>query len=155
MPAHSDSPLHFVNRQSIISMQGAFKNLVECFRPDIIIATETWLDASAADSELELHNYLIFKKDRPRGKHGGVVIAIVESISCSKTAFKNPENSDILWVRVKGHLGRWVLPIKHMQTIYHPGSRQITGKPNPEENTPDGYHSSWRLPNFPGITWPR
>ena len=41
------------------------------FRPDIIIATETWLNDTIKDSELESPGYTIYRRDRVIGTHGG------------------------------------------------------------------------------------
>lgn len=90
-----------VNCQSYISKQGAFKNLVECSKPDIIVATVTWLDSSVANTELELHNFTIFRTDRPKGKHGEEMIAVIESIQSTVISFKNTEISDIMWAQIK------------------------------------------------------
>ena len=53
-----DKPLRLinVNCQSLSSKIGAWKNMIECSEPDIIIATETWLKPEIYTAELELED---------------------------------------------------------------------------------------------------
>ena len=53
---------------------GDIFNLLDSNRPDILIGTETWLDASILDSEFLPPAYKVFCRDRNR--EGGVLIAL-------------------------------------------------------------------------------
>ena len=47
---------------------------------DVIMVTETWLTIAIPDEALHFHGFIIFRKDRPTRRGGGVVIYIRESI---------------------------------------------------------------------------
>ena len=65
-----------INCQSISNKKGPWTHLIDGCWPDIIIATETWLNDTIKDSELESPGYTIYRKDRVKGTNGGVLIAI-------------------------------------------------------------------------------
>ena len=92
-----------VNCQSISNKKGAWGHLLHTTRPDIIIATETWLDKNIANSELESDGYQIYRRDRSTGSHGGVLIAVNQAISSMEV--KVQSEAEILWVKVhcQGH----------------------------------------------------
>ena len=50
-----------VNYQSLASKKGAWRNLLEITKPDIIIATETWLNSSISDAELKCDDFIIYR----------------------------------------------------------------------------------------------
>ena len=66
-----------VNFWSILSKKADLLYLIETAHPDIIVATETWLDGSITNNEVipENLNYKIYRKDRNDG-YGGVLLAI-------------------------------------------------------------------------------
>ena len=92
-----------VNCQSISSKKGAWGHLLHTTRPDIIIATETWLDKSVASSELESEGYQIYRRDRTTGSHGGVLIAVNLAISSMDVNIQT--DAEISWVKIhcRGH----------------------------------------------------
>lgn len=87
-----------VNCQSIAGKKGAWINLLHTTKPDIIIATETWLDQSVGNAELESDGYTIYRRDRKTGTHGGVLIAVNSAIT--STEVNNKSNAEILWVKI-------------------------------------------------------
>ena len=87
-----------VNCQSLSSKGGAWKNLLDSCKPDIVIATETWLNIGIGDAELEMENYQIYRRDRETGHGGGVLIAVCKSLDSTRVPAKT--NAEILWVRV-------------------------------------------------------
>lgn len=102
-PTHSTGrPLRLinVNCQSIGSKKGAWINLIQSTKPDIIIATETWLDSSVSSSELECDGYNVYRKDRQTGVRGGVLIAINSIITSSEVKTKSTSSSEILWTKI-------------------------------------------------------
>ena len=88
-----------VNCQSLSGKKGAWAHLIQTTQPDIIIATETWLDGSVSNSELESDMYTIYRKDRSSGIRGGVLIALNSTINSNEVNIKS--NSEILWVKIQ------------------------------------------------------
>ena len=104
-PAKRGRPLRIinVNCQSIVGKKGPWINMVNTTKPDVIIATETWLDDSISSAELESDAYTIYRRDRKTGRHGGVMIAVNSSITSTEVTIKS--ESEILWVKIQcvGH----------------------------------------------------
>jgi exonuclease III len=94
-----------VNCQSLIAKKAAWIDLLESSQPDVIIATETWLDSEVTDAELECSDFTIYRKDRAKGKHGGTMIAINNNINSSPVNISPTPSSDLLFVKIhcKGH----------------------------------------------------
>ena len=87
-----------VNCQSLIGKKGAWTNLIHTTKPDIIIASETWLNELIGNNELESDHYQIFRRDRQTGMGGGVLIAINSTIdSCE---IKTKTDSEIVWAKI-------------------------------------------------------
>ena len=72
------------NRQSIPSKIGAWKHLLNTHEPDVVVATETWLNPSIFDAELEADDYTIYRRDRQKTIGGGVLIAVHKSINSTE-----------------------------------------------------------------------
>ena len=68
-----------INFQSIRSKRDSFWAMLEYCDPDIILASETWLNPTIAEREVLPANYkFVARKDRPNGSHGGVAIITLE-----------------------------------------------------------------------------
>ena len=95
-----DKPLRLinVNCQSLSSKIGAWKNMIECSEPDIIIATETWLKPEIYTAELELGDYSVYRRDRPAQSGGGVLVAVHNTISSTETDEKS-QGAEYIWVK--------------------------------------------------------
>ena len=72
------SPLRIlnINCQSIKKKQDLMENLIDSTNPDIVIATETWLDPTITNNQVFPPNYTVWRKDRENAKGGGVLIAV-------------------------------------------------------------------------------
>ncbi|CAC5384628.1 unnamed protein product [Mytilus coruscus] len=57
-----------VNCQSIRNKQHQVENIINSTKPDVIIATETWLDQSITNSQIFPQEYNIYRKDRKGNK---------------------------------------------------------------------------------------
>ena len=42
----------------------------------VFSVNETWLDSSIADNEIAIPGFNIFRRDRPKGSHGGVALYV-------------------------------------------------------------------------------
>ena len=69
-----------INFQSLFSKREEFWSLIEATKPDIIMGCETWLKPGIAYGEIFPPGYNLYRKDR-RGGHGGVLVAITDSLS--------------------------------------------------------------------------
>ena len=81
MNPHLENTSH---HQQITSEKGAWIYLLHLTGPDVVIATETWLDGTIRNSELESDSYTIYMRDRKTGINGGVMIAINSSITSTE-----------------------------------------------------------------------
>ena len=87
-----------VNCQSISGKKGAWAHLLEGARPDIVIATETWLDNTITNNELEMPHHTVYRRDRTSGPGGGVMIAVASNIRSS--VIRTTTTAEILWVKL-------------------------------------------------------
>jgi hypothetical protein len=148
-----------VNCQSVIPKKGEFQNLVDSTNPDIVVATETWLeDGVHLDGEIGEVNkfssqYKIYRRDRKDG-YGGVFVAVSRNI-ISARADELETDAEIVWVRIN---------IKGSKTLY------VSGFYRPQESDDKG-HKEFKTSvariaaypnaniwiagdlNFPGIDW--
>jgi hypothetical protein len=148
-----------VNCQSITPKRGEFQNMVDSTKPDIIVATETWLEQGKhQDGEIGQVNkfcteYKIYRRDRKDG-YGGVFVAVSNNI-ISERADELETEAEMVWVK---------LSIKGTKTLY------ISGFYRPHENDEralselkvsleriSAYPKAhiWLVGdlNFPGIDW--
>ena len=59
--------------------------MLEYCDPDIVIATETWLNPTIAEREVLPANYkFVARKDRPNSSHGGVAIIAKHDLDASE-----------------------------------------------------------------------
>ena len=63
-----------VNARSLLAHLDNFTTKLETVEPDIVVVTETYLDQTVLDSELQMAEYNIFRRDRNR-EGGGVLVA--------------------------------------------------------------------------------
>ncbi|XP_019615685.1 PREDICTED: uncharacterized protein LOC109463354, partial [Branchiostoma belcheri] len=75
-------------------------NMIDSVRPDIIIATETWLDATVYDSEILPDTYRAYRRDRNKNG-GGVIVAVRTTLKSSDVPELQVDNCEVIWVRVK------------------------------------------------------
>ena len=88
-----------INFQSSSGKKPEILNLLESTKPDIVVATETWLDSTITDSEIFPSSYKVFRKDRHR-HGGGVLIAVQSSLDCSEVT-ELQEDCELIWARLK------------------------------------------------------
>ena len=88
-----------VNCQSIPSKVGAWRLLISKHEPDVVVATETWLNSNIYDAELESDDFVIYRRDRERSTGGGVLIAVHNSINSTEIKTEN-ENAETIWAKL-------------------------------------------------------
>ena len=67
-----------------------------CTKPDVIIATETWLGKTTNNNELEMTHYTIYRRNIHTGHAGGVLIAVTKNIRPS--VIPNETTSEQIWI---------------------------------------------------------
>ena len=101
--AFSGRPLRIinVNCQSLVNKRETFYNLLDSSRPDIVIATETWLKSEVGDSEFFSDNYNVYRRDRiTTTTGGGIIIAINSEYISSVEEIVDTDNTELLWVKI-------------------------------------------------------
>jgi hypothetical protein len=88
-----------VNFQSIQNKQHLLQNLLDSTKPDIIPASETWLDHTINDVELFQGNYNLFRNDRNL-TGGGVLIAVHKDYLCEEVPDLSTD-CDIVWAKMQ------------------------------------------------------
>ncbi|MCG8079022.1 MAG: endonuclease/exonuclease/phosphatase family protein, partial [Candidatus Thiodiazotropha taylori] len=88
-----------INCQSIKKKQDRIENILDSVRPDIVIATETWLDPSITNNQFFPSNYKVFRRDRASGSGGGVLVA-VRNEYLSEEVPELQTDCEIIWVRI-------------------------------------------------------
>ena len=89
-----------INCQSINNKQHQIENVIDSLKPDIIIATETWLDLSIGNSQFFPTNYDIYRRDRTDRVGGGVLIAIHNKFLSSEIPELDTD-AEIVWARIQ------------------------------------------------------
>jgi exonuclease III len=90
-----------VNCQSIKNKQHQTQNLVDSTKPDVIIATETWLDPTITNSQIFPPNYNIYRKDRKGTKTGGGVLIAINDKYLSSEIPELDTDCEIIWCKIQ------------------------------------------------------
>lgn len=86
------------NLQGILSKNENLVNLIDSTDPDIVIASETWLNSSVKNSEIfQPDIYEVSRKDRPDG-YGGVLIAAKKNLNSQEISVKLA--GEQVWVKI-------------------------------------------------------
>ena len=75
------------------------ENLIDSTNPDIVIATETWLDPTITNNQVFPPNYIVWRKDRGYSKGGGVLIA-VKNTYLSSDVPELQTTCEIIWIKI-------------------------------------------------------
>ena len=89
-----------MNCQSIKKKQERVENIIDSTKPDVILATETWLDPTITDNQVFPDNYTLWRNGRKCGKGGGVLIAIKDTY----LSMEVPElqtDCEIIWAKIQ------------------------------------------------------
>ena len=69
---------------------------------DIICVTETWLDDSINDGEIEIPGYCVHRRDRLGRRGGGVCIYATNDIPVNPRSDLESNNVEAVWIEVQG-----------------------------------------------------
>ncbi|XP_050792311.1 uncharacterized protein LOC127042868 [Gopherus flavomarginatus] len=73
--------------------------LVQEVKLDIIGITETWWN-STHDWSTGIEGYVLFRKDRKKGKGGGVALYINDEINCSEIRSDGMDKTESVWAKI-------------------------------------------------------
>ena len=97
-----------LNVDSILARDGVklieLRELVKEIEPEVITVTETWLNDSNCNEEVEIEGYQIIRRDRIGKRGGGVMIYIKQCYKVRELNLENPnlENSlETIWVEIQ------------------------------------------------------
>ncbi|XP_072043026.1 uncharacterized protein [Amphiura filiformis] len=96
-----------INCQSIRNKSADLEVLIDTIKPDIIQATETWLNPDIKNTELPLDTYNVFRKDRSSSSHGGVLFASKKDLVVTEIALKT--RKETLWTQLEIKGGKKVI----------------------------------------------
>jgi hypothetical protein len=92
--------MHFlhINARSILPKMDEVRHLAQESKAVTIGITETWLDESVPDSELDIDNYTVIRKDRNRNS-GGVCMYIRKDVAFNKRP-ELSKDTESVWVDI-------------------------------------------------------
>ena len=93
--------LHFLhaNTRSLLPKLSEVQLLLSRTRASILAATETWLDSSISDGELDVPGFKILRRDRDRNG-GGVALFIRSDIAFNPRPDLSADNLEALWIEI-------------------------------------------------------
>ena len=94
------SPLCILNINCQYIKQDRIENPIDSTKPDVVIATETWLDPIITNNQVFPPNYTVRRKDRENSKGGGVLIA-VKNTYLSADVPEVQTDCEITWIKIK------------------------------------------------------
>ena len=87
-----DNIQNFTNKQDILETE------LSCF--DVICLTETWLDRSTENVDIELNGYIAYRRDRVGDSHGGVFVYVSKNfVSKQKDTLELPD-IECVWIEL-------------------------------------------------------
>ena len=113
--------LHFIglNIRSILPKLSELKFLVAKINPATISISETWIDDSVVDSEIDLPGYCIIRRDRNR-HGGGVCLYIRADLSFNVRSDLNVQTLEAIWIDILLPKTKPIL----VASIYRPPNQQ-------------------------------
>ena len=75
-----DSNKHMESQVS--KLDEIYSNLIIHHKFDVVALTETWLNMSHCDRDVNVDNYTHFRKDRTTGRGGGILVYVLSDIPC-------------------------------------------------------------------------
>ena len=93
--------LHFIhlNVRSLLPKLSELKVIANSTRAAVIGITESWLDSSVQDSEVEIPGYVIVRNDRRRDG-GGVCLYIRNDLAFNPRSDVNKSDTESLWIEI-------------------------------------------------------
>ena len=93
---------------------------ISSFNPDIAFFTETWLNQSVPDDQININGYQLYRRDRVDRSHGGVCFYVKASIQCMIIPDLQSDEHEALWAVLRpSRLPRGYSNII-VGVVYHP-----------------------------------
>ncbi len=105
-----------LNFQSISNKTAELEMVIDQYDPDIIQGTETWLNESISTSEIFPDGYIVYRLDRNKDGHGGVLLAHKPDIIVTERRDLSTGDSEIMWHQLELQKRRSVI----IGTVYKP-----------------------------------
>ena len=99
----NDIPLKLLvlNCQSIVNKKSPFELMCETIGADIVISTESWLNKNHLNTEFFPDHYSVYRKDRSKGKGGGVFILVHKRLqSMEPPEITTDSDCEMLWTQI-------------------------------------------------------
>lgn len=93
-----------LNLRSVFTGFAEFTNIIQNNDFDVVGVTETWLTNKTSSDVVSVPGYNFYRKDRGRGRGGGVGFYIKKSLKCENLSFDNlilPDGYEHYWMRIK------------------------------------------------------
>lgn len=85
-----------LNIRSLLPKFTEFKDLIQKYKYELILVTETWLNNNIIDDVISLEDYKLFRKDR-NGRGGGVAVYIKNIYNCLDIHLEF-DHTEQLWI---------------------------------------------------------
>ena len=72
-----------INIRSLVSKSDQIEHLLNNSNLDFLGVSETWLSKSSPEAAVNVSRYNVFRKDRDKGRGGGVLICVKDTIKCN------------------------------------------------------------------------
>uniref|UniRef100_K7EWV1 Endonuclease/exonuclease/phosphatase domain-containing protein n=1 Tax=Pelodiscus sinensis TaxID=13735 RepID=K7EWV1_PELSI len=89
----------YTNARSLGNKMEELELLVQEVKPDIIGITETWWN-TRHDWSTGIEGYVLFRKDRNKGKGGGVALYIKDEVDCKEIKSDRMEKTESVWAKI-------------------------------------------------------
>jgi hypothetical protein len=85
--------------RSYLKFEEVESHLIHTMKSDILCISETWLDRTVTDCELDIPNYTLFRNDRNR-RGGGVAIYVSDVLTTSRRPDLEHQDVESVWLEI-------------------------------------------------------
>lgn len=85
-----------LNIRSVISEIDQINHILTDSNLDFLCLSETWLHSNSPSAAIDVPGYKVFRRDRPKGKGGGVMIYIKDNFHCNQIKWSSDNNLECI-----------------------------------------------------------
>ena len=89
-----------MNCPSLVNKKHLLYKLVESAKPDIIIATKTWLNSQIHDVEFSFDHYSVYRHDRSGTIGSDILVAVKKDFVSPHEEDLVKDSIEMIWVKV-------------------------------------------------------